>query len=225
MSLWLSLLLLMPAALKAQSTKTVTSPWQKGQQIDLDLKFGETIKIVGWDRNEVQVVAYYSVNGGSQDQVFTLGRKLAKDEIRIQAELDRDQATGTRRADCPDQRTSYNSDGVYICADIKYEVRIPRQAPVYVHTINADIDAGGVSGSFHGKSISGFVDLSWPERQGANVSLKTITGEVYSDLALDMSNHRKQPGPVGYRLKGSIAGGGSELRLESISNNIYLRKN
>lgn len=223
--LLLSLLLVFPTTLVAQGTKTVSSPWETGQHIDLNLKFGDTIKVDGWKRPEIQVVAHYSVNGGTQDQIFLLGKQVSDGEIRIMADLDREKATDTRREDCPDHRISYNGDGVYICADISYEVRVPEQASVFVHTINADIDADGISGSFHGKSISGFVDLSWPGRHGADISLKTITGEVYSDMDLNLINHKNRPGPVGYRLKGSIAGGGPELRLESISNNVYLRKN
>jgi hypothetical protein len=54
--------------------------------------------------------------------------------------------------------------------------------------------------------------------------VKTITGEVYSDLDIDFGNKKEKNPIVGYLLEGKINGGGPEVKLESISNNVYLRK-
>jgi hypothetical protein len=54
--------------------------------------------------------------------------------------------------------------------------------------------------------------------------MKTITGEVYSDLDINFLNKKDTPQIVGYLLKGTLNGGGAEVHLESISNDVFLRK-
>ncbi|MFT6963739.1 MAG: hypothetical protein ACJAWV_003477 [Flammeovirgaceae bacterium] len=65
--------------------------------------------------------------------------------------------------------------------------------------------------------------MDWKENSGANISLKSISGEVYSDLEIDFENFKQNP-IVGYKLCGKFKNGGSRLYLESISNDVYLRK-
>jgi hypothetical protein len=55
--------------------------------------------------------------------------------------------------------------------------------------------------------------------------MKTISGEVYSGLdKLAMINQKGSVPLVGYELHGSIGSGGPRVDLESISGDIYLRK-
>ena len=89
---------------------------------------------------------------------------------------------------------------------------------------NGNIDIRGASEAVFAKTISGFVDLSWPKSKGATVAMKTITGEVYSNLAIDFKTKREKHPIVGYQLEGDVLGGGPSLKLESISNHIYLRQ-
>jgi hypothetical protein len=72
-----------------------------------------------------------------------------------------------------------------------------------METISANIDLKEVTGPVHAKSISGYVDMHWPSKQGASVAMKTITGEVYSDLDINFLNKKDTPQIVGYLLKGT----------------------
>ncbi len=133
-----------------------------------------------------------------------------------------------RAEDCPGKaaywRTEYNGQNTYVCSTIHYQVFLPRKAKLRVETINGNIDIEGASEEVFAKTISGFVDLNWPGTKGANLSMKTITGEVYSDLPIDFKNKKQKNPMVGYLLEGTVNGGGPEVRLESISNNVYVRK-
>lgn len=111
-----------------------------------------------------------------------------------------------------------------VCSTINYEISLPRKAALRVETINGNINIQGATSPVWAKSISGFVDMSWPGSKGATVAMKTITGEVYSDLAIDFKNKRPKNPIVGYLLEGTLLSGGPEVRLESISNDVYLRK-
>jgi ribosome-associated translation inhibitor RaiA len=80
-------------------------------------------------------------------------------------------------------------------------------------------------------NISGEVDITLPADTKANVKTKSISGDVYTDfdIAVDKKNDDKSKGMKawvngGYEAKGTIGGGGVEMRLESISGNVYIRK-
>ncbi|WP_229249242.1 hypothetical protein [Dyadobacter sandarakinus] len=134
-----------------------------------------------------------------------------------------------RVEDCPgDKHSSWsNSDRgekYYLCKEINYQVFLPRKAKLQLETIDGNIDIEGGTSTVSAKTISGYVDMSWPHATGANVTMKTITGEVYTDLDLALTSEKQAHPMVGYQLEGKFQGGGPELRLESISNDIYLRK-
>lgn len=98
--------------------------------------------------------------------------------------------------------------------------------PVVVRSVSGDIKINNLSGSeIEAKTVSGDVDLSWPPAQAAELSLHTVTGEVYADPAVTFSN-LKQRSYVGYELHGSYAGSGSGplVKLESVSGDVFFRK-
>jgi DUF4097 and DUF4098 domain-containing protein YvlB len=100
---------------------------------------------------------------------------------------------------------------------------VPTGATVKVNTISGNIEVTGLNGPLDAKSISGFVDVSWPSTKGADVALKTITGEVYTnqDIAL---NGQKNNSPVGYQVRGQLGSNGPTVKLESISGDVFFRK-
>ena len=98
--------------------------------------------------------------------------------------------------------------------------------PVVVRSVSGDIKLTNLSGSeIEAKTVSGDVDLSWPPAQAAELSLHTVTGEVYADPAVTFSN-LKQRSYVGYELHGRYAGRGSGplVKLESVSGDVFFRK-
>jgi hypothetical protein len=97
--------------------------------------------------------------------------------------------------------------------------------PVNVRSVSGDVKINQVSGSaIEAASVSGDVDLTWPPAKGAELSLKSISGEVYADPAVSFTN-LKQRSYVGYQLHGSYgAGGGPLVKLESVSGDVFFRK-
>lgn len=97
--------------------------------------------------------------------------------------------------------------------------------PVNVRSVSGDVKLNGLSGSaVEAASVSGDVDVTWPPAQAAELSLKSITGEVYADPAVNFSN-LKQRSYVGYQLRGSYGtGGGPLVKLESVSGDVFFRK-
>jgi len=154
----------------------------------------------------------------------------------------------SKDSDCPENgRHNYSNwsngkKGYSICTNITYEVTVPDGVDLTVNSISSSIDVQGptgaldaksisgdvnvkgVTGTIKAKSISGAVDVSWPAAKGAELAMKTITGEVYTDQDIVFQNKRDKPGPVGYQLRGTLNGTGPLVQLESISNDVYFRK-
>ncbi|PIQ21240.1 MAG: hypothetical protein COW65_10260 [Cytophagales bacterium CG18_big_fil_WC_8_21_14_2_50_42_9] len=222
--------LMVTAGAHAQSKtieKVVAVPTSKN--INLNLKFGNDIKITAWDKKDMSVKITYAINSGRLNDALLVKFNSDNEAAQVNIDLDNDLMQTGKEADCPDSSNrgfSTNSNGqqVFTCATINYEIFVPRNANLEVETINGNIEIRGLTGPVKAKSISGFVDMSWPDKKGAAVSLKTITGEVYSDFNINFSNKQEQIPMVGYQLKGDVNGSGSEINLESISNNIFLRK-
>ncbi|MEN7546824.1 DUF4097 family beta strand repeat-containing protein [Rapidithrix thailandica] len=120
-----------------------------------------------------------------------------------------------------------------------------------VQTLNGDVTLENVSGPLYISStsgdvvvkfselnqsknsaiaaVSGFVDITLPSREKANLKLSSISGEVFTDLSLEFEKRKNgeglQPLTFGHNtIKASLNGGGVELHVKAISGDIYLRK-
>ena len=221
-------LLLLAVSVQAQP-KTVEKTLQvpANKRVDLQLKFGDNIKITAWDKKDASVKITYEVNSGKLNDALLLDFASDQTSARVSVDFDKEKIKNGKAEDCPNSKgySTYN-DGSrsYTCSTINYEIFVPRDANLTVETINGDIEIRGVAGPVEAKSISGFVDMNWAAKKGAGVSLKTITGEVYTDMDIAFTNKKEGTPMVGYQLKGNVNGGGTDIKLESISNNVYLRK-
>lgn len=198
------------------------------QKVRLDLKFGNQIVVKAWDREDISFRAEIEINSGNLNEALLLDFKEEQNYLLVQSNLDEKQVKRGRIEDCPNRGyTTHhwnNGDDYAVCYKIKYVVYVPKQVELDIETISADIEMADLAGPIDARSISGFVDLAWPGQYGADISVKTISGEAFSDLDNLDFPHKKAWPIVGYELNGKIGSGGPRVRLESISGNIYLRK-
>ncbi|MBE9461860.1 hypothetical protein ACFP1I_31570 [Dyadobacter subterraneus] len=203
-------------------------PFNSAQTVNLNLRFGDSIKVRYWDKAEVSVHISAMINGGKLNDALTVTTASTAQQLSLKTDLDQEILSKGEAADCPEKKFTYNSekDGkrYYVCSEINYQVFLPRQAKLVLETINGNIDIEGATAAVNAKTISGFVDMSWPKSKGANLGMKTITGEVYTDFTIDYKDKKQKNPIVGYLLEGTMNGGGPEIKLESISNNVYLRQ-
>ncbi|WP_250630769.1 DUF4097 domain-containing protein [Rhodoflexus caldus] len=75
-------------------------------------------------------------------------------------------------------------------------------------------------------NTSGEIDVTLPPDSKVLLKTKSINGDIFTDFDVavraDKENLQRIGG--GNKVEGTINGGGTELRLETISSNIYLRK-
>ncbi|AHM61001.1 hypothetical protein D770_13735 [Flammeovirgaceae bacterium 311] len=222
------LLALMPLCLQAQ--KVINERWPLPANKSLILKFdhARTIQLKGWDKPEVEVRAVVQINGGRHNDAFQLTSADQGNGLQITSLFREEKVTGSSPDDCNGSQAiwNYNSDNKQriICMEITFEVWLPQEAALKLETISGDVIATNLKGSLDLKSISGFIDVSLPAAQQAELSLKSVTGELYTDLEMQILNKKDEIPIVGYEMKGMLGKGGTPVRLETISSNIYLRK-
>lgn len=75
-------------------------------------------------------------------------------------------------------------------------------------------------------SISGNVDISMPASSKASFELKSLSGEIYTDLDIKQKEEKNSMRRMGggYKIDGQLNGGGVKIAIELISGNVYLRK-
>jgi hypothetical protein len=208
----------------AQKIINKNFPYNKGQLVNLDLKFGQNITIKGWDKNEVSIKISVDINNNKLNDAFQSDFNSSADEISVKTDLDEKMLKNAKCEDCPDSNNVSMWNNKRVCTKIQYEVFLPRKAELKIKTISADIEIVDFEGPLVAKNISGFIDMAVPANQKADVFMKSITGECFSDLELAMNNGPRNIGPVGVKIEGKINGGGTRLELETISSNIYLRR-
>ncbi|MBC7892859.1 MAG: hypothetical protein H7Y12_11640 [Sphingobacteriaceae bacterium] len=204
-------------------------PFVAGQLVNLNLKFADSIRVRYWDKPDVSVRIAVEINGGRLNDALLVQTGSTAQEVSLSIDLDQELVKQGKAEDCPGKGSTWlnkNRDdkGYSVCTEINYQVYLPRQARLRLETINGNVDIQGATGPVYAKTISGYVDFTWPQAKGASVALQTITGEVYSDLDIALKTKKQKNPIVGYLLEGTVNGGGPEVRLESISNNVYLRR-
>lgn len=224
-------LLLGTSPAEAQKIIEKKVPLSSKQRLVLDLQQASSIQIKGGSGKEVAVRATVTINQNKLNDALLLTLNTEGDEVKVKSAFDKELLRNSQEADCPDGEgystwndTGKNGKGSYrLCARIDYVIEVPAGATVQVNTISGNIEVKGLNGPLEAKSISGFVDVSWPAAKGAEVALKTITGEVYTnqDIAL---NGNKNNSPVGYQVRGTLGSSGPAIRLESISGDVFFRK-
>jgi hypothetical protein len=102
--------------------------------------------------------------------------------------------------------------------------------PVIAHSTSGDVDIEFSSVSAATPSsislVSGYIDVTMPASTKANMKLGSVSGEIYSDLDLQMKGGKEdlQRWGGGSTIEGTLNGGGVEMALKTVSGDIYLRK-
>jgi len=202
--------------------------FSSNQAINLNFKYADTIQVYYWDKAEVSVRIEAVINQGKLNDLLVVETVSNDKEISVTTDFDKALFIQSKEEDCPGPRThlSYTGNGqkYYACGIINYQVYLPRQAKLKIETVTGNIIMRGAETTVFAKAVIGFVDFSWLETQGANLAIKTIRGEVYTDLDIDFKTKVTRDPYTGYALKGTVNGGGPEVYLESTVSNLFIRK-
>jgi hypothetical protein len=209
--------------MQAQKTFTQNVNAKKAEKVTLDFQFADDITIETWSKSEVYVEAIVNIDDNKHNDNFKFELNEIGDEIIIEAEIeDMDKLGEETKVRHKDGDTYiYNSRTVDL--DITFKVKVPKDIAVSLKTINGNIESKNIENELALKTISGDIDISMDSKKSFNLTMKTISGDMFTDFEFENEEKRKFV-YVGSSIDTEINGGGTPIELNTISGNIYFRK-
>lgn len=185
-------------------------PVSPDQSIKLNIQIADSIRIIGWDKNEVYPKASVNINDNKDNDVYIVKFEEKSNLVSVDARFE-------NKENLP------SKDSCNCCnykSKIYWDIYVPAQATVTVETINGNITIEGNTKNINAHSISGFIDMKLVASRKADLKMSTITGTIYSDLSINYNANRKRGNAILF----AYNGGGEKVELETISGDIFLRK-
>ncbi len=185
--------------------------------VSMNFQISDSIRIVTWKKDEVYIHSSIDVNDNKDNDDYKMVFDEAGSTINVTAKLETENI----------KRRDRDSGNCCCCCNyrthIYHTVYVPENVDFSVETINGNITINGNTAEIRARSISGFIDLAISPERKAALKMHTISGTMYSNIDIPMSRHIKQVGggSVSAELNG---GGGKPIDLETISGNIFFRK-
>ena len=183
-----------------------------GKSIKMNIQIADSIRIVTWNKNEVYAKAFVDINNNKDNEVYKTGFDESANSIEIKAHFDNDKKYQQWNDSCK-CNCSYLSK-------IYWDVYIPENSEFSVETIDGNITIEGQTDQVKAHTISGFIDMAFASSRKADLKMSTISGTIYTNVALEKTKGRRG----GNAVNGAYNGGGKQVELETISGDIFLRK-
>lgn len=193
LTLGMAVLALAPAALSAEmkgayeETIERQLPFNPGASLTLTERNG-SVSIGVWKQDGIKIVAKKRMRVEHSGTWFArlIGLKVPKIESDEDAQACLKEFTMdiSGDADGLEVKTSYPSSAGNLRFTMSYEILLPREAQVSLHTTNGSIEVTGVKGTVEAKSTNGHVtfrDISGPvhaRTTNGRIDLDGITGEI-----------------------------------------------
>ncbi|MFN7119662.1 MAG: DUF4097 family beta strand repeat-containing protein [Saprospiraceae bacterium] len=191
------------------------------KKVSLNLKFAQDIKVTVGSGNEVQLKAYVKATNEEIAKVHTIEIEQGSEQLSIETDYKFPKDEERKRNQCWSCDNKNWEGRECLCLEVRYEVVVPAGASVHLETISGDIEIKGLPSEIYAKSISGFVDLALQPNAKADLNFKSVTGEIYSDFDVKLDAKSTS---YSKRLNAPLNGGGARVALETISGDIFFRK-
>ena len=201
---------------------------KNGQDIYLNFKFAQNIKVEQWSKNEVAIKADVYIDNGRGNEAFSLVSETNGSTLEISSDY------GNYFKDKWKDKNRHYEDSR---TEITYIVYVPENFDLKIKSISGSVESDSFKGNLKTDLVSGNVtikeyagELSLKTVSGdldvtmekAEINAKTLTGTIYSNLEIDMENKKKN---YGYnKVLGTVNSGGKLVKMETVSGDIYLRK-
>ena len=216
---------LLPASAQKIIEKTFT--FSPSGLVHMNFQISDSIRIITWKKNEVYVKSSINVNDNENNDDYSMVFDETGGTVNIQGKLESEKMRRRRDSANKANNNKKNNNDCCCCCNyystIIHEVYLPENADFSVETINGNIVITGNTAEVKAKSISGYIDLAITPDRKAAVKMHTISGTMYSNLELQSSG-RSLRHVGGGSLTADLNGGGKRIDLETISGNIFFRK-
>ncbi len=178
-----------PAAAQVQIEKSRPAP--AAGRVGIENSFG-TVKVVGWDRNEVSVTGRLAPGAEQLD--------LSGDKESVWIDVDTPESWLYDSDDDTEYRT-------------QLEIRVPMKSALEIQTLNASVAIENVSGEIDVESVNGSVTISG---NPATVEIETMTGGVTVTAQAAEMSVSTVSGKI------ALKGAAHSVRVESVSGAVEL---
>ncbi len=211
-----------PAAL-GQKKVEKELPMSKGQRVQLDFEFATTIHVQPWDEPRVLVKASARVNGGRDDEAYELTASTAGGVLRFVSSL-RDKEKLFRRLDSARHYHNTTVNGKSLDIEEFYEVYVPRNVELSLKTTIGSSKIEHNNGPLAVETVTGNIDVRCAANQPADITAKTVTGGMYTDLPYQPQKSSDLPRLAGEESQIQLNGGGVPIALETVTGDVTIRK-
>jgi len=209
--------------------------YNKGQYIEMEVKFATNIEVKTWDKPNIFFKAELNTKDDKYQDLFKLDIDKNSNNIYItsKAEPVFKALHEEWNARNPNKKKRYyNTGDIY---EFNYVLYVPKNAKFKISSINGSLKSEIIEGNFTAdlingdieiikyqgnldlKTINGEIDL---KMMNANLVAETIHGDIYADEKLKFSSTNRH---VGQKIKGITGSAKNRLILETINGNMYLR--
>lgn len=197
-----------------------------GKKAKLHFTFADDIKLEQWNNPNIKIMVTVDIDGGAGNNAYQLITEQNGDAYIIKDDY------GDYLKNKSKDKKNCNTE-----LHISYVVYVPTNSDLTVKSIagnvfaqqfkghlETDLVSGNVEikkydGLLNLKTVSGNLDIAMNK---ANIDAKTISGTIYSNLDIDVKN-KGEKGMTSH-IKGVLNSGTELVKLETVSGNIYMRK-
>lgn len=236
--------ILLNASVYSQTAINKTIAVQSGQTISMHFDYPELIKVSTWDKNEISITGTVSINGGENDDAFSLEASSRTSEVEITGEIRNLKNLPHRitvwngkqkmmfkskeeyRKYADEHGRGYNSMSWGTDMDILLVIKVPKNIETKVLSTYGTIEIKDFSGPLIAESTYGGVDAALTEKLVGDLKAETNYGQIYTNFDFKFSGND----PDSYRDEGfhtvvnAKPGNGPRYSFESKYGNVYLRK-
>ena len=224
------LALLSVITLQAQKEVSFNENLKTNQDLYLNFKFAQDIKVEHGNTNQVIIKASVNIEDGDGNDAFSIKTDNSSGRLKVYSDF----GDYFKNKWNDKRRRNYNSN-----TEINYVVIVPKgvnlkvksiSGSLYIDTFNGDLVTDLISGDvtikkYNGelrlKTISGVLDVTVNK---ADLNAKSLTGTIYSDIEFKKDHSKKHYNGSQNKVSKQINGGSEPLDMETISGNIYIRK-
>ncbi len=230
-------LLLTFSNLAAQKIVTETKKSSGIDDVFVHAKFADNIEIKHWNKNEISVEATVNINDNEHNDYFKLKAGKIGSTFTVKSDYGeffkkyrnyRSTRDEDKDCNCHNNNSVIVNYVIYVPKNMSLKVKSISgsvQAETYVGSLDLDLISGDIDIKKHSqdmklKTISGDIDLYITD---ATFEAKTLTGGIYSDLEIDFGKDKKRNHGQ-QKIRATIKNGTANLKLSTISGDIFLRK-
>lgn len=233
------ILLSVVVSVLAQTPVNKTIAGQAGQKIRMKFDYPELIKVTTWDKNEISITGEVSINGGENDDAFSLDSSTSGNEVSITGEIRNMKSLPHHVTIWHDgQKMSFKSKADYrkyadehgrnyelmnwgTDIDIFLEIKVPQNVETKVYSTYGTIEIKNFNGPLIAESTYGGVDAALTEKLIGDLRVETSYGTFYTNF--DFKFIGDELGDF-HSVVNAKPGKGPSYSFESKYGNVYLRK-